>query len=65
MIDDATSRSLLRFAEHDSVEENLQLLERWLRKFGRMVSCYTDKASLFVTTEKRRRDHPGEGVRGR
>lgn len=60
MIDDATSRSLLRFAEHDSVEENLGLLERWLQKFGRMVSCYTDKASLFQTTEKRRRDHPGQ-----
>src|SRR5579863_1157580 len=47
MIDDATSRSLLRFAARDSVEENLRLLERWLGKFGRMVSCYTDKASLF------------------
>ena len=65
MIDDATSRSLLRFAEHDSVEENLGLLERWLRTYGRMVSCYTDKASLFVTTEKRRRDHPGQELDAR
>jgi DNA-binding CsgD family transcriptional regulator len=60
MIDDATSRSLLRFVEHDSVEENMRLLERWLRIHGRMVRCYTDKAGLFVTTEKRRRDRPGE-----
>ncbi len=47
MIDDATSRSLLRFVEHDSVEENLRLLERWLRTYGRMGTCYTDKAGLF------------------
>lgn len=60
MIDDATSRSLLRFAEHDTVEENFGLLERWLRRYGRMVSCYTDKGSLFVTTEKRQRDQPGQ-----
>ena len=65
MIDDATSRSLLRFAEHDTVEENLRLLERWLRTYGRMVSCYTDKAGLFVTTEKHRRDRPGEEVDAR
>jgi len=65
LIDDATSRSLLRFAEHDSMEENLGLLERWLRTFGRMGSCYTDKASLFLTTEKRRRDHPGEELDAR
>jgi hypothetical protein len=60
LIDDATSRSLLHFAEHDSVEENLRLLERWLRTYGRMVSCYTDKAALFLNIEKRRRDRPGE-----
>jgi len=65
MIDDATSRSLLRFAARDSVEENLRLLERWLGKFGRMVSCYTDKASLFRTTEKRRRDQPGRELDAR
>jgi len=65
MIDDATSRSLLRFAEHDSVEENFRLLERWLRTYGRMLGCYTDKAGLFVTTEKRRRDRPGEQLDAR
>src|SRR2546425_11074718 len=59
MIDDATSRSLLLFAEHDSVEENLRLLGRWLRTPGRMVGCYTDKAGVVLTTEKRRRGRPG------
>jgi hypothetical protein len=65
LIDDATSRSLMRFVEHDSVEENFRLLQRWLHKFGRMQCCYTDKAALFVTTEKRRRDRPGEEVPAR
>jgi transposase len=65
MIDDATSRSLLRFAEHDTVEENFRLLERWLKKFGRMLGCYMDQGSLFRTTEKRRRDRPGEELDAR
>ena len=43
MIDDATTRSLLRFGRAKSAEKNLRLLERWLRNHGRMVSCYTEK----------------------
>ena len=62
LIDDATSRSMTRFVEHDSTAENLALLQGWLLRYGRMVGCYTDKASLFVTTEKRRRDQPGEEI---
>lgn len=65
LIDDATSRSMARFVEHDSTAENLGLLEQWLLKNGRMVSCYTDKASLFVSTQKQRRDRPGEEVDSR
>src|SRR5690349_18281240 len=59
MIDDATSRLWARFVRHDSTEENMKLLWSYLEKFGRPVSFYTDKASLFHTTEKRRRDEPG------
>jgi hypothetical protein len=61
MIDDATSRLLARFVRHDSTEENLKLLWMWL-EHGRPLAFYTDKASLFRTTEKRRRDRPGEDV---
>jgi len=60
MIDDATSRTLLRFVERDSSEENLAMLGRWLQRWGRMVGCYTDQASLFQTATKSRRDRPGE-----
>lgn len=55
MMDDATSRAVLRFVRHDSTEENLKTLEVWLRRYGRMGACYTDKAGLFVTTEKTQR----------
>lgn len=59
MIDDATSRLLARFVRHDSTEENMKLLWSYLEKFGRPLSFYTDKASLFQTAEKRKRDEPG------
>jgi transposase len=59
MIDDATSRLFARFVRHDSTEENMKLLWSYLEKFGRPLSFYTDKASLFQTTEKRKRDEPG------
>jgi transposase InsO family protein len=59
MIDDATSRLFARFVRHDSTEENMKLLWSYLEKFGRPVAFYTDKASLFQTAEKRKRDEPG------
>jgi len=58
MIDDATSRLFARFVRHDSTEENMKLLWSYLEKFGRPLSFYTDKASLFQTAEKRKRDEP-------
>jgi len=59
MIDDATSQLFARFVRHDSTEENMKLLRSYLEKFGRPLSLYTDKASHFQTTEKRKRDEPG------
>ena len=59
MIDDATSRLFARFVRSDSTEENMKLLWGYLEKFGRPVSFYTDKASMFQTAEKRKRDEPG------
>jgi Integrase core domain len=59
MIDDATSRLFARFVRHDSTEENMKLLWSYVEKFGRPLSFYTDKASLFQTAEKRQRDEPG------
>jgi len=47
MIDDATSRLMGQFAQHDSTEENLRVLKSYLERWGRPVAFYTDQASLF------------------
>jgi transposase len=59
MIDDATSRLFARFVRHDTTGENMKLLRSYLEKFGRPLAFYTDKASIFRTAEKRKRDEPG------
>jgi transposase len=56
MIDDATSELTARFVRHDSTEENMRLLGRYLERHGRPVAFYTDKASLFRTAPKVARD---------
>lgn len=61
MIDDATSRALARFAESDSTAANMEVLELWLRTHGRPLSFYTDKAGLFQTALKTKRDEQREG----
>jgi hypothetical protein len=48
MIDDASSRALARFVEHDTTEENLRLLWTYLQRGGRPVEFYTDKDSMFT-----------------
>jgi biotin operon repressor len=65
MIDDATSRWFARFVDSDSTAENMNHLERYLKKHGRPLGYYTDKASLFQTAVKTKRDGtPGDQVRG-
>ncbi len=48
MLDDATSRAVARFVEHDSTEENLRLLWTYLERYGRPLQFYTDKDSMFT-----------------
>jgi hypothetical protein len=59
MIDDATSRWFARFVSSDSTVENMNLLESYVKKHGRPLAYYTDKASLFQTAVKTKRDEPG------
>ena len=47
MIDEATSRALVRFAEHDSTAENMGLPWTWIECYGQFVEAYTDRAGLF------------------
>ena len=48
MIDDATSRAALRFFESDTTKTNMAMLGRWMRRHGRPLAVYGDKASHFV-----------------
>lgn len=61
MVDDATSRGLARFAQHDSTVENMRLLWAWLERYGRMVEAYTDRAGLFETNRPNQRDDERQG----
>jgi transposase len=54
MIDDATSRVLARFYPAGTVETHLELLGRWLRRYGRPVALYTDRHSIFEPQDKGR-----------
>jgi hypothetical protein len=61
MIDDATSRWFARFVTSDSTVENMNHLERYLKKYGRPLGYYTDKAALFQTAVKTKRDGSRKG----
>lgn len=52
MIDDATSLLLARFYPAGTVETHLDLLGRWLRKYGRPAALYTDRHSIFEVQDK-------------
>src|SRR5690349_1534978 len=54
MIDDATSRLLARFYPAATVEAHLDLLGRWIRRFGRPLALYTDRHSTFEPQDKGR-----------
>jgi hypothetical protein len=54
MVDDATSRTLARFYPAGTVEAHLDLLGRWLRRYGRPLALYTDRHSIFAPQDKGR-----------
>lgn len=54
MIDDATSRAWAQFVPHDSTEQNMRVLRRYLEQYGRPLAFYTDKAAIFETAAKQR-----------
>jgi transposase len=54
MIDDATSRTLARFYDAGTVQTHMDLLGRWLRRYGRPLALYTDRHSIFEPQDKGR-----------
>src|ERR1035438_9436798 len=61
MIDDATSRWFARFVTSDSTVENMNVLESYVKEHGRPLGFYTDKASIFQTAVKTKRDEGHAG----
>jgi hypothetical protein len=51
MIDDATDRVVLRFHESETTAGYMDVLGRWIRKFGRPVSWYSDRHGIFRAEE--------------
>jgi hypothetical protein len=65
LIDDATNRLLARFYPAATVEAHMDLLGRWLRRYGRPLACYTDRHSIFEPQDKGRALPDGETQFGR
>jgi len=51
MIDDATDRVVLRFHEAETTAAYMDVLGRWMGKFGRPVSWYSDRHGIFRAEE--------------
>jgi transposase len=54
MIDDATSRIDAGFYVGETVENYMDLTERWLRRHGRPLALYTDRDSVFQSQSQGR-----------
>jgi len=52
MADDATNRLEARFFPTDSTRTNLAMLDRYIRRHGRPVALYADRASHFICAAK-------------
>jgi len=52
LIDDATGRVLARFYPAATVQTHMDVLARWLRRYGRPVALYTDRHGIFEVHEK-------------
>ena len=51
MIDDATDKVVLRFHGSETTQAYMDVLERWIRKFGRPLSWYSDRHGIFRAEE--------------
>ena len=61
MIDDATSRILMRLFPSDDTATNMTLIRDYIRRYGRPRSIYADKASHFKTTRSATTEEQLEG----
>jgi hypothetical protein len=61
MIDDATSEVLMRFYGGDTTVANLDLIGRYVRRYGRPLNVYADRKSLFKALRKPTGDEARSG----
>jgi len=61
-IDDASNRIFLRFTEYEDTRNLMQFSRTYLKKFGKPLSFYVDKDSIYVTN---RQPNLGEELQGR
>ena len=62
LIDDATSRVFMRFYVTDSTETNMTILRDYIKRYGRPMAFYGDKASHFHTTRQPTIEEQLEGL---
>jgi alkylated DNA nucleotide flippase Atl1 len=62
MIDDASSQVLMRFFPGDNTESNMTMLDRYIRRHGRPLSIYADKASHFTVNRPASIEEQLEGI---
>lgn len=49
MVDDATGRTLSLFAEEETTRAAMELLWKWIERYGSPRALYTDRKNVFVT----------------
>ncbi len=47
MVDDATNRMYCQFFEEETTRASYDILEGWIRKYGKPVSLYVDRDSIY------------------
>ena len=62
MIDDASSQVFIRFFPSDTTQSNMIMLRDYIRRHGRPLSIYADKASHFMTTRSATVDEELQGI---
>ena len=62
LIDDATSKRMVRFSEQETIFSAMELLWRWIDRYGIPRALYTDKKNVYVVDEKTRQLAAESGV---
>lgn len=65
LIDDATNRVLARFYPAETTEAYMELLGRWLKRYGRPLAVYSDRDSIFEAQSPSDPDYQGQTQFGR